>query len=97
MNYENAAAEGNTGRAARTSQTEGASARAIEKQTSKIPSDFFLWTGIGAIVGSIGLHLMGKRETGNFVATWVPTVLLLGLYNKVVKLGGHDRYQQQVD
>jgi len=28
---------------------------------------------------------------GNFIAQWVPTWLLFGLYNKMVKLEGHDQ------
>jgi hypothetical protein len=34
---------------------------------------------------------MGKKETAQFVGHWVPTFLILGLYNKIVKVAGHDR------
>jgi hypothetical protein len=78
-------------------QSEGGLARAIEKQTAKLPSDLFLWAGVGSIVGSLAMRLFGKKNTGNFVATWVPTILLLGVYNKIVKVAGHDRYQRKVD
>jgi hypothetical protein len=78
-------------------QREGAVARNIERQTAKLPSDLFLWGGVAAIAASLGLQLMGKKHAGNFVANWVPTVLLLGLYNKVVKIGGHDRQDRQLD
>jgi membrane protein implicated in regulation of membrane protease activity len=80
-----------------TSQREGQVARSIERETSKLPSDLFLWSGVGAIVTSLTLQLFGKKQTSNFVATWVPTVLLLGLYNKIVKVAGHDRFDRQVD
>jgi hypothetical protein len=94
MNYESTMDQtvGNRG-----SQREGGVARAIEKQTSKLPSDLFLWGGVGAIITSLSLQMFGKKAAGNFVANWVPTVLILGLYNKVVKVAGHDRYQQDVD
>jgi hypothetical protein len=78
-------------------QREGRLARALEKQTAKLPSDLFLWTGLGAILTSLTMRLMGKKTGGNFVATWVPTILLLGVYNKIVKVGGHDRYERKVD
>ena len=77
-------------------QREGKVARAIEKQTSKIPSDFFLWTGAGAAVLSLGMQLFGAKQRANFVATWVPTLLLFGLYNKIVKVAGHDKYERNV-
>jgi membrane protein implicated in regulation of membrane protease activity len=79
------------------SRSEGRLARALEKQTARLPSDLFLWTGVGAILTSLTMRLMGRKNTGNFVATWVPTILLLGVYNKIVKVAGHDRQDQNVD
>lgn len=87
----------NTETQAMGTQREGPVARGIERETSKIPSDVFLWTGVGAIGLSLAMQLMGKKTAGNFVATWVPTVLVLGLYNKLVKLAGHDRYDRDLD
>jgi hypothetical protein len=72
-------------------QTEGPVARAIEEQTAKLPSDTFLWAAIGSMAGSLTFELMGKREMALFVGQWVPTLLILGLYNKLVKQLGHDR------
>ena len=63
-------------------------ARAIEKQTAKLPSDIFLWVAIGAMAGSAVMQLTGRRHISLFVGQWVPTVLLLGLYNKLVKVAG---------
>ena len=71
--------------------TEGTVAMAIEEQTARLPSDTFLWLGLGSMAASLGLQLMGKKETAQFVGHWVPTFLILGLYNKVVKVAGHDR------
>jgi hypothetical protein len=71
-------------------QKEGPVARQIEKRTSRIPSDVFLWSGIAAIVGSAALMIAGKKQVANFVAQWVPTFLLFGVYNKIVKVAGHD-------
>jgi hypothetical protein len=69
---------------------EGASTKAIEKITTKIPSDAFLWTAFGAIGASATLQLMGYKKTSLFVGQWVPTILILGMYNKMVKLLGHE-------
>lgn len=73
-----------------TSRTEGPVAKAIEEKTSRFPSDVFLWTAGGAIAASIALQATHHKERGNFVAQWVPTILLLGLYNKMVKLHGSE-------
>jgi hypothetical protein len=73
------------------SHTEGAVARAIESQTARLPSDLFLWAAIGSVVGSLGLRMLGRDNTSNFVGQWAPTFLILGLYNKLVKVAGHER------
>lgn len=72
-------------------QTEGPVARMIEEQTAKLPSDLFLWAAGGSILGSLVLQLMGKQHESLFVGQWAPTFLILGLYNKVVKVAGSDR------
>ena len=69
---------------------EGPVAKAIEQQTSKLPSDTFLWAALGSIALSMGLEVFGNKDKANFVAHWAPTFLLLGVYNKLVKLHGSD-------
>ncbi len=69
---------------------EGSVARSIEQQTAKLPSDIFLWSAIGCMAGSLALHIAGASKKGNFVGQWAPTLLILGLYNKMVKLHGSD-------
>ena len=75
----------------RQQHSEGVVARTIEEQTAKIPSDWFLWAAGGSVLSSLMLQVMGKREESNFVGQWAPTFLLLGLYNKIVKVAGSDR------
>ncbi len=75
---------------------EGRLARAIEEQTSKLPSDTFLWAALGSIGIALGLRAAGRRDLSQFVGQWAPTFLILGLYNKLVKIGGHD-YEDQYD
>lgn len=70
--------------------TEGPVARKIEQQTAKLPSDLFLWAAFGSIAGSLLFKVGGKDHHAAFVGQWAPTFLILGLYNKLVKLHGSD-------
>jgi hypothetical protein len=69
---------------------EGRVAEAIENQTAKLPSDLFLWAAGGSIATSLTLKMMGRDHDALFVGQWAPTFLILGLYNKLVKLLGSD-------
>lgn len=69
---------------------EGPVARMIEKQTAKLPSDAFLWAAGASIGGSLLLQALGKKKESLFVGQWAPTFLILGLYNKLVKVHGSD-------
>jgi hypothetical protein len=69
---------------------EGRIARTIEQQTAKLPSDLFLWGALGSIGGALAFRMMGKTENANFVGQWAPVLLILGLYNKMVKLHGSE-------
>jgi hypothetical protein len=71
--------------------SEGPVAKAIESQTSKLPSDLFLWAALGSMGVSATLKVFGKSHTALFVGQWAAPFLLLGLYNKIVKLEGHDQ------
>lgn len=73
---------------------EGKVARAIEEQTAKLPSDLFLWSAVGCMVTSLTLKLMKQDHLSLFVGHWAPSLLILGLYNKLVKLEGHDRQEK---
>lgn len=72
---------------------EGKVATAIESQTAKLPSDTFLWAAGGSIAISMALKLSGRDKDALFVGQWAPTFLLLGLYNKLVKMFGTDSNQ----
>ncbi len=75
---------------ANASQREGPVARAIEQQTAKLPSDTFLWAAMGSIGLSLVMMLTGQEKKAHFIGQWAPTLLILGLYNKMVKLHGSD-------
>ena len=72
-------------------QSEGRVARVIEQQTAKLPSDVFLWVALAAIAVSLILEVTGHEEKSRFIGQWVAPFLLLGLYNKIVKVAGSDR------
>ncbi len=89
------------------SKREGKVARKIENQTAKLPSDLFLWAAGASIVGSLVFQAIGmfggartqmkqlyrptRTPTSQFIGMWAPTFLILGLYNKLVKVAGSDR------
>jgi hypothetical protein len=70
--------------------SEGKLAKTIEEQTARLPSDTFLWLALGSVGLSLGLQVMGKQQMSNFVGHWAPTILIMGLYNKLVKIEGSD-------
>lgn len=70
--------------------TESATAKAIEEQTSKLPSDLFLYASLASMGTSLALKCLGYKHTALFVGQWASPFLLLGIYNKLVKQNGHD-------
>jgi hypothetical protein len=75
---------------AREEHREGSVARSIEQQTAKLPSDWFLWAALGSIAASLVLQMSGEDKKATFVGHWAPTILSLGIYNKLVKLMGSE-------
>lgn len=67
---------------------EGEVTKQIESVTAQIPSGAFLSVACGAIGASLFMQLAGRKEDAQFLGQWAPTILLLGLYNKIVKLHG---------
>jgi hypothetical protein len=76
--------------------SEGTIARSIEQQTAKLPSDLFLWAAVSAMAGSAALQIAGQKQVSNFIGEWVPTLLIFGLYNKMVKILGSEPRPQAV-
>lgn len=69
--------------------------KSIEKYTASIPSSAYLGIALGAMALSLIAQTRGQGKWGNFIAQWVPTLLMIGVYNKVVKLEGHDRSDRE--
>jgi hypothetical protein len=71
--------------------TEDSFTKAIEEFTASIPSSAYLGVAVAAMGVSFLCQVAGRGKWGNFIAQWVPTWLVIGLYNKVVKVEGHDQ------
>ncbi|WP_433968279.1 hypothetical protein [Tunturiibacter gelidiferens] len=63
---------------------------AIEKVTSQVPSTVYLALALGSMAISVGLQAAKKQHESLFVGQWAAPFLLLGIYNKLVKLHGSD-------
>ncbi|MBI4522325.1 MAG: hypothetical protein HY695_00790 [Deltaproteobacteria bacterium] len=70
--------------------TEDQFTKSVEEYTAAIPSSAYLAIAVGAMAASLAMQILGRGKWGNFLAQWVPTWLIIGLYNKMVKLEGHD-------
>jgi hypothetical protein len=63
---------------------------AIESYTSKVPSSIYLGAAIASITASVTFKIFKKDHAALFVGQWVAPFLILGLYNKIVKVNGSD-------
>lgn len=72
----------------RSAHAEGTLTRLIEQQAAKVPSDVFLFLALGSMAASLVLELTGKRPQSRFVGMWAPSLLTMGVYNKLVKTLG---------
>ena len=73
--------------------TEDQFTKTIESYTAVVPSSAYLAVAIGAMGLSLLCEVAGRGKWGNFIAQWVPTWLIIGLYNKLVKLEGHQQHR----
>ena len=69
---------------------EGTITKTIEHYTSMVPSGTYLSLAIGSIGLAAMMKLAGRDKDAQFIGHWVPTILILGLYNKLVKLQGSE-------
>jgi hypothetical protein len=69
----------------RDEHTESSFTRLIEQQTARIPSHYFLVAALGSLAASLTLELMGSTRLSRFIGMWAPTLLITGVYNKLVK------------
>ena len=72
----------------RAEHREGTVTRIIEQQTAKVPSNYFLTLAFLAMLASFGMELYGRRRASRFVGMWPAPLLVMGVYNKLVKVLG---------
>lgn len=59
--------------------------KSFDEQISKVPPGAFIALAIGSIAISASYSAIRKdRDLANFVGLWAPTLLLFGLYSKLV-------------
>ena len=62
----------------------------IESQTAQIPSSAYLGAALGSMALAAILKIARKHEGALFVGQWAAPLLLMGVYNKMVKQHGSD-------
>jgi len=70
--------------------TEDQVTAAIEKFTSQIPSSVYLGAALASMAVSLGLKAAKREHEALFIGQWAAPFLILGIYNKLVKLHGSD-------
>jgi hypothetical protein len=63
-------------------------ARMLEQPTAKIPSHVFLIASLVAMGVSLTAEVRQRQRTSRFVGMWVAPLLIMGVYNKMVKTFG---------
>lgn len=70
---------------------EGKVTRKVETITSAFPSGIWLALAGASVLGSLTFKILGRDQNAQFVGQWAPMFMLIGVYNKLVKIGGSDR------
>ncbi len=65
---------------------EGKITKVIENHTSRLPSGLFLTAALASMAASLTLKCHKKRYAALFVGQWAAPLLIMGLYNKLVKV-----------
>lgn len=66
---------------------EGTLTRKVEEQTAKIPSINWLALAVGSMgLSAVTALIFRNKPLGNFFGLWAPSFMLIGVYNKIVKL-----------
>ncbi|MEO6805256.1 MAG: hypothetical protein ABI286_11745 [Edaphobacter sp.] len=62
----------------------------IEKCTAQVPSSVYLALALGSMAASLAFQASRKPHQALFVGQWAAPFLILGIYNKLVKIHGSD-------
>lgn len=72
----------------RAEHAESRFTRLVEQQAAKLPSHAFLVAAIAAMGCSLATELAGRTRVSRFVGMWPAPLLVMGVYNKLVKTLG---------
>ena len=72
----------------RPEHSESRLTRLVEQQAAKVPSGAFLVAAFGAMAVSLAAELAGRQRVSRFVGMWPGPLLVMGVYNKLVKTFG---------
>lgn len=72
----------------RAEHAEGSLTRLVEEQTAKVPSHYFLFAAFVAMALSMGAEVVHRSRVSRFIGMWPAPLLVMGTYNKIVKLLG---------
>src|SRR5580692_6930746 len=70
--------------------TEDQVTAAIEKVTAQVPSSIYLAAALASMAVSVSFKIAKKTDMALFIGQWAAPFLILGIYNKLVKLHGSD-------
>jgi hypothetical protein len=62
----------------------------IEKFTAQVPSSVYLALSLGSMAASLAFQAANKKHEALFIGQWAAPLLILGIYNKLVKIHGSD-------
>jgi hypothetical protein len=62
----------------------------IEKFTSQVPSSAYLAAALASMAVSVSFKAAKRTDMALFVGQWAAPFLILGIYNKLVKIHGSD-------
>jgi hypothetical protein len=77
-------------RVAKGEATEDQITASIEKYTAQIPSSVYLAAALASMAVSVGYKAAKKTDMALFIGQWAAPFLILGIYNKLVKIHGSD-------
>ncbi len=77
-------------RVAKGEATEDPVTASIEKFTAKIPSSIYLAAALASMAVSVAYKAQKKTDMALFIGQWAAPFLILGIYNKLVKIHGSD-------
>lgn len=77
-------------RVAKGEATEAQVTAAIEKVTAQVPSSVYLAAALASMAVSVSFKIAKRTDMALFIGQWAAPFLILGIYNKMVKIHGSD-------